>query len=82
VNAAARPYLFFGPAQYWDLEDGESETALMSGLGIRFQPGEALGVTLKLPVVTAVTGDHTNVTLLPTFNLYWMFNLPGSGAAS
>jgi hypothetical protein len=81
INGPARPYLFFGPTEYWDLEDGESETGLMSGIGIRFQPGESFGFTLKLPVVVAVTGGETDTMMLPTFNLYWQFNL-GGGAES
>lgn len=81
VNGAARPYLFFGPTEYWDLEDDESDTGLVSGIGIRFQPGERFGFTMKLPVVVAVSGGNSNTTLLPTFNLYWQFNL-GGGEAS
>ena len=82
VNAPARPYIFFGPTHYWDLEDNDDDTGLMSGVGMRFQPGENIGITLKIPVVTAVTGGPTNTTMLPTFNLYWSFNLPGNGSAS
>jgi len=82
VNAPARPYLFFGPTQYWDLEDDEDDTGLISGVGLRLQPGETFGMTLKIPVVTAVSGDRTNTTMLPTFNLYWTFRTGGGGSAS
>lgn len=79
VAGAARPYLLLGVTQFWDLEDSDSDTGLMIGPGIRFQPGEHLGFTLKLPVVVAVTGGDTNTMLLPNFNLYWQFDLPDGG---
>jgi hypothetical protein len=77
VNGVARPYVFFGPAQFWDLEHSDTDTAVVPGFGIRFQPGETFGVTVKLPVVIAVTGGDANTMMLPTFNLYWQFNLGG-----
>ncbi len=81
LDGVARPYLFFGPTQFWDLEHSETDTGVMPGVGIRFQPGDTFGFTVKLPVVIAVTGGNTNTMLLPTFNLYWQFNL-GGGEAS
>jgi hypothetical protein len=77
VNGVARPYVFFGPTQFWDLENSETDTGVMPGFGIRFQPGETFGFTVKLPVVIAVTGGDANTMMLPTFNLYWQFNLGG-----
>jgi hypothetical protein len=82
VNGYARPYIFFGPTQFWDLEHSDTDTGLMSGAGIRFQPGERFGFTVKFPVVVAVTGGDANTMLLPTFNLFWQFNLGGGGAPS
>jgi len=77
VNGVARPYVFFGPAQFWDLEHSDDDTAVVPGFGIRFQPGENYGFTVKIPVVIAVTGGDANTMMLPTFNLYWQFNLGG-----
>jgi hypothetical protein len=77
LNGVARPYVFFGPAQFWDLEHSDTDTAVMPGFGIRFQPGDTFGFTVKLPVVIAVTGGDANTMMLPTFNLYWQFNLGG-----
>ncbi len=82
VNGVARPFLFLGPTQFWDLEHSDTDTGVISGAGIRFQPGDTFGFTVKFPVVVAVTGDDANTMLLPTFNLYWQFNLPSNGDAS
>jgi hypothetical protein len=81
VDGAARPYLLMGVTEYWDLEDSDEDTGLIFGPGIRFQPGENFGFTLKLPVVVAVTGGDSNWMMLPNFNLYWQFDLPGGGGA-
>jgi hypothetical protein len=82
VDGVARPYVLLGVTEFWDLEDSDEDTGLMYGAGIRFQPGEHLGFTLKLPLVSAVTGGDANTMMLPNFSLYWQFDLPGAGAAS
>lgn len=81
VAGVARPYILAGVSQFWDLEDNDSDTGLFFGPGIRFQPGENFGFTLKLPIVVAVTGGDSNTMLLPNFNFYYQFDLP-AGASS
>lgn len=81
VEGAARPYLLVGVSEFWDLEDeDDSDTGIFLAPGIRFQPGEHIGFTVKLPIVVAVTGGDANTMLLPNFNLYWQFDLPGNGS--
>jgi len=82
VDGAARPYLLLGVTEFWDLEDSDEDTGLIYGAGIRFQPGENFGFTVKMPLVSAVTGGDANTMLLPNFNLYWQFDLPGGGGES
>jgi hypothetical protein len=82
VDGVARPYILAGVTQFWDLEDNDSDTGLFFGPGIRFQPGDTFGFTVKLPIVVAVTGGDSNTMLLPNFNFYWQFNLPSGGAST
>jgi hypothetical protein len=82
VEGVARPYLLFGVSGIWDLEDSDEDTGLIYGAGIRFQPGENFGFTLKLPVVSAVTGGDSNTMLMPNFSLFWQFDLPSGGGGS
>lgn len=82
VDGPARPFILAGVTEFWDLEDSDEDTGIIVGPGIRFQPGERFGFTVKLPVVVAVTGGDTNTMLLPNFSLYWQFDLPGSGSGS
>jgi hypothetical protein len=79
VDGVARPYVLFGVTEFWDLEDGDEDTGLIYGAGCRFELGDNFGFTLKLPLVSAVTGGDANTMMLPNFNLFWQFNLPSDG---
>jgi hypothetical protein len=79
IDGAARPFVLLGVTEFWDLEDSDEDTGLIYGAGIRFQPGKNLGFTIKLPMVSAVTGGDANTMMLPNFSLYWQFDLPVAG---
>jgi hypothetical protein len=82
IAGIARPYILAGVTQFWDLEDDESDTGLIFGPGVRFQPGESFGFTIKYPITVAVTGGGDSSTMmLPNFNLYWEFDLPAATSA-
>jgi hypothetical protein len=81
VLGVARPFILAGVTQFWDLEDSDSDTGVVIGPGVRFQPGESFGFTIKYPVVVAVTGGDTNTMMLPNFNFYWQFDLPSASSA-
>jgi len=82
VDGFARPYVLLGVTEFWDLEDSDEDTGILYGAGIRFQPGEHLGFTVKIPMVSAVTGGDANTVMLPNFTLYWQFDLPSKGGSS
>lgn len=82
VDGVARPYVLLGVTEFWDLEDSDEDTGILYGAGIRFQPGENFGFTVKIPMVSAVTGGDANTMMLPNFTLFWQFDLPSKGGGS
>lgn len=82
VDGVARPYVLLGVTEFWDLEDSDEDTGILYGAGIRFQPGENFGFTVKIPMVSAVTGGDANTMMLPNFTLFWRFDLPSKGDGS
>lgn len=77
-ESAVKPYLFMGLAEYWGLEPGENELGYMIGPGLRFQPGERFGFTLKSPIVIQFD-DEAYARMMPHIEFYWKFDFANGG---